>query len=503
VYVSLAGDDAIAVLEPRRGALRQVGLLPTGWYPDALATSPDGRTLYVVTARGLGRSAAATTPTVDPDPSALAPDGAYATVGTLEAIGLPSDAAGLASLTARARETLRPQAPTEPGGNPILAGPRGPIKHVIYITRENKTYDAVLGDLHPGPENALVLFGRDVTPNLHELETQFIESDNFTYQGFASVVGHMWEDAGTVSDLFERAVASNTGTHFDHVSDSWHDPVNYPGTGLLTQQAHAARLTVRAYNEETAQQSHLLPDELQAPTSVYPNYDLKVPDVQREAGWEGEFRQFADHHCENDLARTYGTRCELPALEYVYLGGDHTTVVDEPGYPTIQAQVADNDLATAKVIDAVSHSPYWASTAVFVVEDDPQGTGDARSPFRGFLAVASPWAKRGYISHTPYNLTSVVGAIDRILGLPPITDFALTSRPLDDLFNDRPDFTPFSADGSGVARYPFTPLPGVPPSADAEHGILSFSEPDQTIPAIANAATWRQVKGKVPIPDLP
>jgi DNA-binding beta-propeller fold protein YncE len=490
-YVSLAADDAIAVLHTAGARWKLDGLIPTGWYPDALALSPDAKTLHLVTARGLGHSALNLG--VDPDASALAVDGAYATAGTLETVAVPAD---LAALTARARATLAgPASPAQPRKNPILAGPDGPLRHVVYITRENKTYDAILGDLHPGtPDNALTLFGRDVTPNMHTLQTRFAESDNFSYPGFASVVGHMWEDAGTVSDVFERAVGSDTGAHFGHGNDSWREESNYPASGLLTEQAWRAGLTVRAYNEELAQQGRRLPARLQAPQTVYPDYDLHVPDVRREAGWQQEFDQFVAHRCTGALAKAYGERCSLPALEYVYLGGDHTTVVDEPGYPSIQAQVADNDLATARVIDAVSHSPYWKSTLVIVVEDDPQGTGDVRSAYRGFLAVASPYVKRGTISHSPYNLASAVGAIDHILGLPPLTDFALTSRPLDDLFTDQADPTPFTADESGVARYPWQPLPGASPAADPAHGVYSFAEPDLTDPAVATAAQWRAVK---------
>jgi hypothetical protein len=412
------------------------------------------------------------------------------------------DATGLAADTARVRATLAPLTPAARphDQNPVLAGPRGPIKHVIYVTRENKAYDMDLGDLHPGPGNALTIFGQSVTPNLHALERQFSESQNFSYQGFASVVGHWWEDAGTVSDVFERAVASDVGAHFDHVSTSWSDAANSPPSGLLTQQAWKAGLSVRTYNQELAQQGNRLPAELQADQSVFPNYDLKVPDARREAGWESEFQQFESHQCTGQLAATYGSACSLPSLEYVYLGEDHTTVVDEPGYPTIQAQVADNDYATGKLIDAVSHSPDWRSTVVIVVEDDPQGSGDHVSAYHGLLAMASPWIKRGYISGVPYNLTSAVSAIDHILGLPPITDYALTNRPLDDLFTSTPDYTPFAADGSGVALNPFTPLPGVPPRADAAHGIYSFTEPDATYPPISNAATWLQVKGDVPMP---
>jgi hypothetical protein len=502
VYVSLGADNAVAVLEPRNHARlppwRLAGLIPTGWYPTALGLSPDGNTLSIVTARGLGHSAAATSPYLDPDPASLVPDGAYGTVGTLETLAVP-DAATLRSYTRTVRETLAQRTPQQPHTNPILAGPAGPIKHVIYLTRENKTYDADLGDLHPGPGAGLVLFGQTVTPNLHALERQFAESQNFSYQGFASVVGHMWEDAGTVSDVFERAVASNTGTHFAHANDSWTDPTNYPAGGLLTEQAWRAGLSVRTYNEELAQQSHLLPATFQADPSVFPNYDLHVSDTRREQGWEGEFQQFESHRCTGALATTYGSHCALPALEYVYFGEDHTTVVDEPGYPTIQAQVADNDFATGKLIDAVSRSSDWRSTLVIVVEDDPQGTGDHLSAYRGLLAIASPYVKHGYISTTSYNLTSGVAAIDHVLGLPPLSDYAQTNRPLDDLFTSVPDMTRFTVDSSGIARYPFIPLPGVPPKTDAAHGIYSFATPDQTDPAVANAATWGQVKG----PGLP
>ena len=498
VYVSLGGDDAIAVLDPRARSAdrpwRLAGLIPTGWYPVALALSPDGSTLNVVTARGLAHSAAATSPYLDPDPASVVVDGAYGTVGTLETLPVPGGPA-LRSYTRTVDQTLAARAPARAGSNPVLAGPTGPIKHVIYVTRENKTYDADLGDLHPGPGTGLVLFGQTVTPNLHALERQFAESQNFSYAGFASVVGHMWEDAGAVSDVFERAVASDTGTHFAHLENSWSDPTNYPATGLLTEQAWRAGLSIRTYNEELAQQAHLLPAALQADPGVFPNYDLSVPDSRREQGWESEFQQFESHHCSGALATTYGAQCSLPALEYVYLGEDHTTVVDEPGYPTIEAQVADNDFATGKLIDAVSHSPDWRSTLVIVVEDDPQGTGDHLSAYRGLLAIASPYVKRAYISTTGYDLSSAVGAIDRILGLPPLTDYARTSRPLDDLFTSRPDLARFTADPSGIELYPFTPLPGIPPKADAAHGIYSFTTPDQTIPAIANLATERQVRG--------
>jgi hypothetical protein len=332
-----------------------------------------------------------------------------------------------------------------------------------------------------------------VTPNLHALERGFVESQAFSYPATASTTGHLWADAGGTTDVFERSNGDG------NMNDNWHDSTNYPDSGLLVEQAWQAGLKVRTYNEELAQQSGLFPQELQAKQNVFPNYDLSVSDTSREAGWETEFQQFESRDCKGELATVYGATCDLPSLEYVYLGEDHTTVVDEPGMPSVEAQVADNDYATGKLIDAVSHSPDWASTLVVVVEDDPQSTGDEASAYHGFIALASPWVKRGYISTTPYNLAGVVGAIDDILGLPPLTDFAATSQPLDDLFTNTPNNAPFTVDGSAEQLYPFTPLPGNAPLSDPAHGIYSFRIPDDTLPGLTNAATWAQVH-HLPIP---
>jgi len=457
LLVTLAHDNAVGVLapdpaSPDRWSLQ--GLIPTGWYPTAVALDPTGRRVYAVSARGLGHSAGATEPFVSPDPAALAVDGAYATVGTLQRVALP-DAAQLRTQTSAAMASLHPWQPG-PRVTPLTEGPSGPIKHVIYITRENKLYDTELGDLKPGPGSPLAVFGQTVTPNLHALVRRYVDATSFYYPAYRSDTGHMWEDAGGPSDVYEREVPEN------YLDASWSDQGNYPIAGLLVSQVLAAGMTVRTYNEETAQQSGLLPAQYQAPTAVFPNYDLSYPDTQREAGWESEFNQFAAHSCSGQLAASYGSDCTLPSLEYVYLGEDHTTVYDKPGYPTVEAQVADNDYATARIVQAVSHSPYWDSTLIVIVEDDPQGTGDHVSAYRGLVALASPWIKRGYTTGVHYDWASIVAAIDRLLGLPALSDYVATARPLDDMFTGRPDFAPFNADRSGVTLYPFTPLPASP-----------------------------------------
>jgi hypothetical protein len=456
LYVTLAHDNAVAVLVPvsrEPDSWRVRGLIPTGWYPSTLALDPTGATLYAVSARGLGHSIASTAPFFSPDPAALGADGAYATVGTLQKIALPT-AAELRRDTALATRSLRPWRPH--GWTPLIAGPAGPIKHIIYITRENKLYDTDLGDLKPSPWAALAVFGRTVTPNLHELVNRYVDATSFYYPAYRSSTGHMWEDAGGPTDIFEREVTSN------YLPSGWGDSTNYPTAGILVEQAVNAGLSVRTYNEEIAQQSGLLPQQYQAPPSVFPNYDLSYSDTNREKGWETEFNQFVSHDCTGALAVAYGGDCQLPSLEYVYLGEDHTTVEDEPGYPTVEAQVADNDYAAARIVDAVSHSPYWGSTLVVITEDDPQGTGDHVSAYRGLVALAGPWVKRGFTTNAHFDWASAVGAIERLLGLPPLSDYIATARPLDNMFTWRPDYTPFTADTSGITVYPFTPLPSVP-----------------------------------------
>jgi len=462
VFVSLGEDNAVAVLTPAPGNSQPwkiSGLVPTGWYPTAIALSPDGGSLDVVSARGLGHSAGATVPYVDPDPVAVVPDGAYFTAGTLQTVPVPDPT----TLRTDTDTVLAGIAPWKPQGSSDAAilGQQSPIHHVIYITRENKLYDTELGDLHPGPGAALAVFGQTVTPNMHALARDFVDAQAFYEPAFRSTTGHMWEDAGGPSDIYERSVGDTS------LNSTWSDPTLYPATGLLVTQALNAGLTVRTYNEEIAQQSGLLPPQYQADQSVFPNYDLHIPDTLREKGWESEFQQFESHQCTGSLAAVYGAACGLPSLEYVYLGEDHTTVVDEPGYPTIEAQVADNDYATARIVDAVSHSADWASTLIVITEDDPQGTGDHISAYRGLVGVASPWVKRGVQSSVHYQWTSVVHAIDRVLGLPPLTDYAAESRPLDDMFTTTADLTPFTADTSGVTLYPFIAIPGSVPGGVA------------------------------------
>ncbi|MHB1786953.1 MAG: hypothetical protein ACYCS7_12545, partial [Acidimicrobiales bacterium] len=174
VYVSLGAENAVVVLAPRQdGSWRLAGLVPTAWDPTAVALGPGGRRLEVVAGLGLGHSAGATVPYVSPDPSALAPDGAYLTVGTLESLTTPTGTA----LAADTAEVRRETAAWKPAGAlPAVLGPHSPIHHIIYVTRENKTYDSELGDLHPSPGTALATFGATVTPNMHLIATRYADA---------------------------------------------------------------------------------------------------------------------------------------------------------------------------------------------------------------------------------------------------------------------------------------------------------------------------------------
>ncbi|MBI4728065.1 MAG: bifunctional YncE family protein/alkaline phosphatase family protein [Acidobacteria bacterium] len=442
-YVAVSASNAIAVLEPSGDSYTVAGYIPTAWYPTNVAVGSDG-TVHVLSARGTGDAPVGQVTGLPPENGPV-PDGAYATAGALETVP-PPDAAALAAYTATVRRVN-----ARHDAAPLPAE----IKHVIYVVRENKTYDEVFGDIPTGDgDPAYTLFPEADTPNAHAIAKRWVLADRFFYPGEASKTGHFWTDAGDVADIEERS------WHPQGLNDSWGDLAHYPSAGLLFERAKDLGVSFRVYNEELYEEARgargLPPDQFQAPETVFPRYDLATPDVVRvtggttagsstASGWVSEFRQFAAHQCSGALAGAYGETCDLPSIEYVYLGGDHAAY-GEPGMPTPPSSVADNDDATGRLVDIVSHSPYWNSTAIVIVEDDPQSGGDHVSPYRGLVMVASPYAKRGYVTHTRHSLAGVLRLIEQVAGIPPLSQFDAMARPLDDMFDAaHPDFAPFEA----------------------------------------------------------
>lgn len=468
LFVSLGAENAVAVIRDGRTIER----IPAGWYPTGVAVGSDG-TLYV--SNGKGERAPAN-PLFDPFSGNSPYYVADITVGSVRAIprsAYEKAAASTASVLANAMPEWTPA----PADATVLR-PNGPIKHVIYIIKENRSYDQVLGDV-PGANGdpKLVNFGAAITPNQHAIVRRFGVFDNAYANSQISPDGHNWTDAALANDYVERfwpVITAKRRELYDMENST--API-VPHNGYLWDAAKRAHITYRDYGE------HLFVP-LKGPITIplntapglaghfdehYVGWDPAYSDNDRYAEWLREFKLFANSG-------------ELPQLEIVYLPDDHTSGT-RPGSRTPLAYVRTNDWAVGRLVDQVSHSRFWKETAIFILEDDAQNGADHVSDQRSTFYVASPYAKGG-AHHEHYSTVSVLHSIELILGLRPLTIYDETARPMYDAFSTHI-----------VNAGPFT---AVRPSGDlnaintkAAYGAaisakLDFSHPDAADPAILN-----------------
>ncbi len=499
LFVADADDDAVAVIAVRRdpAASRASGFIPTGWYPSALGVSPDGRTLFVANAKGSGsRANAADGPNPEKPVKGGAPGLVQRLPGSVSIVAVPS-ARELAGLTARAYANRKPAARgVSPARSssllPASAGASSPIRHVVYVIRENRTYDQVLGDLPQGNgDPSLVLFGRDVTPNAHALAEDFVLLDNFYADAEVSADGHNWSTAAYATDFVEKVWP------LEYARNGWGyvfeggEPNAAPTAGYLWDAAVRGGVSLRNYGEflgvgagfETpkftgrfeATEVNLAPFTC----PFYPGFDLEVSDNARVDLWLKEFRE-------------YEKKGEMPRLEIVRLGNDHTAGTKK-GALTPRAYVADNDLALGRLVEALSRSPFWKETAVFVVEDDAQNGCDHVDAHRTVALVVSPWTRRGgAVDSTMYSTTSVLRTMELILGLPPLSQHDASATPMSNAFSDTPDLTPFVHRAARVPLYEENPV-GAP--MQALSGTWDFSREDAAPDVPLNEAIWKSVRG--------
>lgn len=445
LYVSNGGDNDVAVVDTK--TLKVMGLIGTAWFPSALTLSKDGKTLYVANMKGLG---AGPTPK-GPNPESAEPPDQYIgsmVKGTLSMIEVPKEAE-LRRCTERVvRNNGFDEAKNcvlrDPKKATTHAIPRHPgepsfLRHVIYVIKENRTYDQVLGDLPEGNgDPGLVLFGPHVTPNHHALAKEFVLFDNFYADAEVSADGHNWSVGAVATDYVQRnwpANYSGRNRPYDFEAGS---EAALPPAGYLWDMAQRAGLSCRVYGEfgnadasgktqpavfAVNLKGHLDPD--------FPPFNLRITDQIRFASWKKEFDGFVKKN-------------ELPSLMIVRLPNDHTAGT-RPWMPTPKAMVADNDYALGRLIEAVSLSPFWKDTAVFVVEDDAQNGPDHVDAHRTVCLVASPYAKRGVLDASWYSTVSILKTIELILGLPPMSQFDQAATPMLNAFTDQPDIRPYSA----------------------------------------------------------
>jgi sugar lactone lactonase YvrE len=492
LYVAEADANAVAVFDlsaatagtgvggAAHGDDRLAGRIPAGWYPTALLVR--GNTLAIVNGKGKGTG---------PNPDGAvpgvhkAPPHAYTlgqldgTVTVLSEVPAGTD---LAALTRRVIQADRWDRPRQPRKYP-------PFEHVVYVIKENRTYDQVLGDL-PGADGdpGLTLFPRPVSPNHHALAERFGLFDRFFVNAEVSTQGHSWSTASYVTDYGEKTTPSGYSDRRPELEEGETDEA---AGGYLWNLALAKGLSVRDYGEATSPvkkggQTTWVANRPGLGPFVHPDYpgwDLDVPDQRRADLWLADLDGFAKSG-------------KMPALEVVWLPSDHTSGAT-PGKFTPRGSMADNDLALGRMIEGLSRSPFFKSTLVLVLEDDAQNGPDHVDSHRSVLLVISPYNRPGAV-HRFVNTTDVMETIEEVLGLPALSHYDHFGRPLSDVFTAQPDLRPY------VALKPDVPIgernPPKAPGAAAS-ARLDLSAPDRADEAAFNRILWTALRGPgVPYP---
>ena len=498
LFVANADDDAVAVVDLAGDvrSARTKGFVPSGWYPAALALSRDGKTLWVANAKGGWSWSNAVG---GPDPTKKADGNPWKKTrtipGSVSRVDVPSPAA-LRAYTARAYANRRPGArgaaplkasavvPAAPGGT-------SPIRHVVYVIRENRTYDQVLGDLPRGNgDPALTIFGRDVTPNAHALAESFVLLDNLYCDAEVSADGHNWSMGAYATDFVEKLWPPDYGSKgFDYWFEG-NDANAFPTNGYLWDAAARAGLSLRNYGEFVGVAAEMEPTKIALSEGMegalagntcpfYPGFDLDVLDNARVDIFLKEFRGFVKAK-------------EMPRLTIVRLGNDHTAGTKK-GERTPRAMVAENDVALGRLVEAISHSPFWKDTAIFVIEDDAQNGSDHVDAHRTVGFVISPFTRRsGAVDSTMYSTVSMLRTIELILGLPPMSQHDASATPMTAAFSDAPDPAPFVHLEMKIPFYEMNP-DGAPMQAEAD--AWDFSKEDAAPDLPLNEAIWKSVRG--------
>ena len=499
LLVANAGNNDVAVVDA--GTLKVRGLVPTAWFPSAVTTSTDGSLVFVTNMKGLGAGPNPQGP-VPGKPSDTEQYIAAMARGTVQTFALPSEGE-LKTLTAQVVKNngfdetqgrlTRTAADTTPHAIPRRPGDPTPIKHVIYVIKENRTYDQVLGDIKGGDgDPALTLFGPDVTPNQHALAHTFGLFDHFYADAEVSADGHNWTMGGVASEYVQKNWPANySGRNRPYDFEGGSD-APAPTAGYLFDFAKRAGITYRSYGEfadfaskpPNLQPAPFIPALKGHLSSTFPTFDMAISDQVRYDAWKTEF----DGYVKDG---------DLPQLSVVRLPRDHTNGT-RAGSPTPAAYVADNDLALGKLVEAVSKSPYWKDTAIFVVEDDAQNGPDHVDAHRTTAYAVSAYNKRNVPDHTDYSTVSMLRTMELILGLPPMTQFDAAATPMVAAFQDTADLTPYAA---VTPKQPLDTLNAAGAYRQQDAARMDFSQEDRVNDASLNDMIWHAVRG--PVTEMP
>jgi sugar lactone lactonase YvrE len=484
LFVAEADSNAVAVFDLARrsgpaSTEKPAGRIPTDWYPTSVLERAGQ--LLILCGKGHGTSPNPDGPT--PGRGIERPTG-YALGqlnGTLRIVPSRFTNQELAALSRRVAAANGWDSPPKPARYP-------PFRHVVYIIKENRTYDQVFGDVPGGDgDPALVFFGRDTTPNHRALAARFGLFDRFFTNAEVSSQGHIWSTAAYVTDYGEKTIPS---IYSDRRADIDEGDADEPSGGFLWTLALNAGVTFRDYGEWvharvegpqgfSVTRPGLAPDI----SAAYPVFDMNIPDQRRADVWISELQDFV-------------RRGEMPQLEVMHLPADHTAGA-RPGMRTPRACMADNDLALGRIVEALSRSPFWRDTVVFVLEDDAQAGPDHFDSHRSPLLIISAYNRPGTVSRFA-NTTDVLAAIEEILGLGRMSQYDYFSRPLSDVFAATPDLSPYAALRPTQSLDELNPARG--PGAQ-ESKAFDLSRPDRVDDAAFNRVLWKVFKGEqTPMP---
>jgi DNA-binding beta-propeller fold protein YncE len=496
LFVAEADNNSVAVFDlgratsgtnTRRAADTLAGRIPCGWYPTAVVASD--KALFVLNGKGRGTSA---NPSMRQPGKALEDTSTNYTLGQLNGtVSVVSPRPSVAELRAYTRRVSA----ADNWEQARTASRYPPFKHVVYVIKENRTYDQMFGDVKEGDgEPSLLYFTRESNPNHRALAARFGLFDRFFVNAEVSQQGHPWTTSAYVTDYTEKT----TPTLYSNRRASPDDEgeVDEPASGFLWDAAIRKGLTLRNYGEycvpvEADKEKPVAPRRYRPvkaslvpyTNTEYPSFDMSITDRQRIEVWLKEFREFVK-------------KGDLPALEIMHLPGDHTSG-GRAGRRTPRAYVADNDLALGRMVEALSRTKFWRDTVFFVLEDDAQDGPDHVDSHRSVLLVISAYSRGGTL-HRFVNTTDVMATVEEILGLPPLSQFDRFGRPLREIFSAEPDLRPYAA------QTPAQPLDELNPTGgrvalDSER--LDLSREDVADMDLFNRVLWRAIKGEgVPYP---
>lgn len=524
LFVTCGGVNAIAVIKADSGKIQ--GYIPAGWFPIAVAQT--GGNLVVASSKGFGGRATRTrsknAPTDEKNTQAY---GVHNTLGLVQFVSRSawSDLPTLTKTVAKnnlwgmAAKTEKPRPNSVPVPVPERIGEPSVFKHVVYIIKENHTYDDDLGDMKEGNgDPSLCLFGEKVTPNAHALAREFILLDNTYTSGTNSADGHQWTVSGVANGYLEH----NYSAHARSYPYDGGDPLAYSPRGFLWNAAVRAKKSVRVYgefvnkpkivNNETGKGGATWTDlwndyknktnkfTITSDTDnaalkpyLHPNY-IGFPNTVSDQ-WRAD--QFL-----GDLDQWEKTG-RMPNLSILLLPSDHTAGT-RPGSPTPEAMTADGDLALGRIVDRLSHSAFWKDTLILVIEDDSQMGLDHVDGHRTVAFCISPYTKRHAVVSDVYNHTSFLRTIGLVLGLDPMNRFDRTATPMRACFTPTADMTPYTARPNSI------PLDEMNPPATAltgearQHAIastkLNLSDVDRADMGVLTRAVWHKQKPAIPFP---